>query len=629
MSLRSSTALALAIALLCAAFATVWALRVPYFESPDEIAHADYAFALYDVGRPFLVADARPNNFVTTQSRYIAEATHYRRMRYNPAARVDAGYGSRAYFRELDRGAPKPSYAVPPRGSNMPYVMFAYPFAYYAIVAGVMTIVGDATSQSISSIFFAARLTSTLFLFGTCLLMWRIFRLSGFERGVALMATLGVGSFPLVTTMAATIQPDNFAFLVSALTLYFALYFRRRPSGRNAVLLGLTCATLFFAKQHNALAFWLPSAFLAATMWRRIVGPVRPVALVAVGIAPLVALATSFLLSPVLGLSDPQRFIRETLHHAHAGQGTVLHETLTSVARKFLDLYAGGTAFWSYWLEFGVRGATYVPDRVAQPLASFLIVATIVTASAVVVLRIRIVQRIFRVGRKRSVEGALRLVAAGIAVNSYALVFGILVVLSIGAGITLQGRYMLVAIVPLVIILLQTLPRFFVRPHRRVVRHVLAGSMATCSLLLSFAGLHALDADYYEPARHSLAHDSLADVDVVTIRAIDTAASDEIAAPRNEAVTFSGHAIDMRTGLPARRIVVRVNGRDRSAAGTGEVRPDVAAVFADDLLQRSGFRITLPSSVFHRGSNDVEFRLADADDKRPLPFLRRFAVSVR
>jgi len=620
---------AVIIAMTCALIAMVWAIRVPIFEFPDEIAHGDYAFALYSAGRPFVLKDARPKNFATEQSRYIAEATHYREMRYNPVARVPAGYGTRSFYRRLDQAAPRPLHTTPHDGSDMPYVMFAYPVAYYAIVATVMVFVGDISSQSLSAVFFAGRFLSSLCLLLTCLTTWRLFRLTGFDSRTALLATFGVGAFPLVTTISAAIQPDTLALLMSTIVLYRAIVFKRYPTERHAVILSVACAAMFFSKQHNALAFWLPSAFLVTVMWWRQMRRTRALALLCVGLLPLTALVTSLSLSPVSQLRDPQRFVLGALHGANASHGSGLVDTIGMLLSGAVDLYGGGAGFWSFWLHFGIRGATYVPIEMAVPLAKLLLIGTILTGSAVIVVQTHVLRRIWTIGRCRSRHSAITLILRDIAMNAYAFVLTILLLLYLGSGIALQGRYMAVALVPLVIILLRTIPRLFKCRRRTSIRLLLASTMAIYSFAFSLCGIRAIENDYYAPAPHPLIKDVLADVDTVTIRQQSFRAGDEIRVLPNEAVTFNGHAVDMRTGLPAKHIVVRVNGRHLTLSGTGVESPDVAAAFIDDGLRRSGFRISLPGSAFHAGRNLVDFTIEGSTYHHELAFSRPFVVSVR
>ena len=140
----------------CTVLATIWLIRVPFFEEPDEIAHVDYVFQLFDVGHPFRVTGKSPHGEVAPQTRYIVRAIDYRRMRYNPYARAIAGYGTAAFFRQLDAGAPAPSGHTPGAGAAIPYLMYSYPPAYYVLEAAALTATYD-LSGSLSDGFIAMR----------------------------------------------------------------------------------------------------------------------------------------------------------------------------------------------------------------------------------------------------------------------------------------------------------------------------------------------------------------------------------------------------------------------------------------------------------------------------------------
>ena len=52
-------------------FATLWAIRVPPFAPPDEMAHTDYMYAFFDAGRFYRVDSRLSANDVLPQTRYL------------------------------------------------------------------------------------------------------------------------------------------------------------------------------------------------------------------------------------------------------------------------------------------------------------------------------------------------------------------------------------------------------------------------------------------------------------------------------------------------------------------------------------------------------------------------------
>ena len=103
-----------------------WTYRVPFYQQPDELAHADYVFALYDAKTAYVVRDGDAATEVAPNSRYLAAAVTYRKMRYNPYGRAPESYGTVPYFRAVDAAAPDPSGHVPRAGDRIPYMMKVY-----------------------------------------------------------------------------------------------------------------------------------------------------------------------------------------------------------------------------------------------------------------------------------------------------------------------------------------------------------------------------------------------------------------------------------------------------------------------------------------------------------------------
>ncbi|MGH7747942.1 MAG: hypothetical protein ACREQ5_24755, partial [Candidatus Dormibacteria bacterium] len=187
---RIALALIVAASVLVSAF---WALRVPFFEAPDEEAHLDYAFALVDVGGLRPLPGSYPASNVTPQVRFLARVSKLRRMRYDPGARVVPGYGTAAYFRAAAAEAPEPSAASFGPGRPFPYVAYFYPIGAYAFFASAIAS-GFALGHSLIAAFFAARLADVALLVPTLLAAYAIFR-PRFGDPAALLATAALGLF--------------------------------------------------------------------------------------------------------------------------------------------------------------------------------------------------------------------------------------------------------------------------------------------------------------------------------------------------------------------------------------------------------------------------------------------------
>ena len=219
-----------AIVAFCTVVASIWLVRVPFYQEPDEIAHADYIFKLFDVGHPFRVAGTHPAGEVAPQTRYVVRAIDYRKMRYNPSARAPAGYGTTAFFRALDAGAPAPSGRRPTVGAALPYFMYSYPPAYYVLEAAILTATYR-LDDSLSTGFFAMRALNVVLLIGTLVLSYFSFRAYGLTERLSLAAVLAIGAFPLVSRISSYIQPDN-----ATTFSYCGRRIRRRPRSPRAVV---------------------------------------------------------------------------------------------------------------------------------------------------------------------------------------------------------------------------------------------------------------------------------------------------------------------------------------------------------------------------------------------------------
>ena len=152
---RAAAAAIVAIAL---GLACVWVFRVPLFQQPDENAHADYAFALFAAHGPIRASTGRPATDVDPVVRYLEGASGFRAMRFSGDGRVPAGYGSAAFDRALDAGAPHPSTVVDPRSDmRVPWVAAQYPYLYYALDALAIGVAGLVGGGSVLAEFFGAR----------------------------------------------------------------------------------------------------------------------------------------------------------------------------------------------------------------------------------------------------------------------------------------------------------------------------------------------------------------------------------------------------------------------------------------------------------------------------------------
>lgn len=614
----------IAIVTLSVALATIWLVRVPMFEEPDELAHFDYVMAFFDVGRPFTVASARRGQIVMTETRTLAAASRYRRSRYDDRARY-AWYGSASYYAGVDRRAPGPSDRPPASGTEMPYVAFFYPAGYYAIAATIARTAYVATHGSLVAAFFATRALGVGCLGLSLLLTERLLRSYGIGRRRALLAVGAIGTFPLTSWVAGYAQPDNLTWLCLNATLYLARRWQRLPGSPNrAIWLGMSSGALFFVKQQFAIAAFAAVGAMVAGELIAARSAVR--ARIALGtlvvvLVPLVAFGLSFRATPVGRLADAQRLF--------AGHGsTIVPLALSSVSHFGLacilalaDAFVGPTAHDSYWFRFGFKGASFFPHAVVLVLRFPLLLITLGLIVCFIVAERRIAARLVRIARRRSWRAALRLALGFVPATTYLVLTAILVGASVAldGGLELEGRYWLPVIVPAFLIVLLITPRVASGRSRRRLSEGLAWSAASYSLIAAPLGVASIQRAFYEAAPLGARAETVARFTSVTSAGGRRQARYEVDVPARRDAIVRGFAVDLSTGLPATAVPCRIGGRALSRATTGFVDRDLSAIYNDEAILRAGFELSLPARAIHRGTNVLTCSVRQADG-RTLPF---------
>jgi hypothetical protein len=612
--------------------AAVWAVGVPIFLSPDESAHADYAFALYDAGKPFRVKEARPETLVTAQARYLAEATEYRRLRYSTFARVPPEFGTARYRARIDAGAPRPSHAVPPEGAAMPYVMFSYPIGYYGLIAFAMAIVGGASHDSLTTIFYVARLANVGLLAITLILTYFTFRAYRLRISTALLATLALGMFPMVSWVAGYIQPDNLSFcLITATLCPIATWRPKRLGFWQTGVVSILIAALFFTKQHYAIALYI--AALPAVLTR-----LRPRLLSAQGFAssiamlavPILAAVESSKVTPVSELSDARGYVSSIAAPGHALDAARVLSLAQHFSHGLIDIFFDGIGFGGYWFRFGVRGGAIYNREAVTVLSTVIELFTVASVIMLAVVFIRFVGRLRTIANKRSPRIAFSLAAGSVTTTLYMVTTVIiLAVYAVANGVfALQGRYWLPVEVCSFVTLLVAMPRIITPTQRRSAKTLLAGLLAAFSVCSTPFALAAMHRQYYEPDPRRL-EASLADFETVAIGSLTTDRLDEPILVRRGALTVRGYDVDPRTGLPGRGVDINVDGHLTIRARAGVQRPDMVGTFHDDELKKAGFYAVIPQTFLSLGKHVVRALIVDPRFLVPIPLHRVLEIDVR
>lgn len=118
-------------------------------------------------------------------------------------------------------------------------------------------------------------------------------------------------------------------------------------------------------------------------------------------------------------------------------------------------------------------------------------------------------------------------------------------------------------------------------------------------------------------ARTASAHDANGALDIVRTKQEPMAAGEIVG--RSSTLYFLGWAISADRRSLAQSLCLIVDGKPMLASiDYGSQRPDVAAVFRDDALLRSGYLIELPGSILHAGNHRFEVVVESADGSRAL-----------
>lgn len=437
----------------------VWIFRVPLLQNPDETSHIDYVFSIYSAGRLLNVRrppspwnihsrfegrkdregpESMPYDLLSHQyTLYLIDATDFHRIRFNPEEKVPAGYGTRAYYRQLDANAPQNPARLPDlQPQDNPWMVTAYPFLYYAVVALFQKVLSLFNSGPVF-LFFGARLLSVVFLAGSLVLIYMVLRELRLRKAVALMLTAIVALFPLTIFVSSSVQPDNLTMFLVLLCSYCALLFRRGGSNdfRLNIVLGLALGALLVTKYHIFLftAFAVFGTVISEHIFRR-------------RTATALARKIAILLIPAILLFMVQLWIvwgggQITGRNLHSASVSLT----TGIRNALWDYYRVGPAWISWWGTYGWMDASLViwsPPFQARVWR----LLSLLTLLVLVMVFFRLAQSITRLimvaarGRWRL---TLRLVFSNPLLNSYFLfsIFMVLLYALTDNSFYAQGRH--------------------------------------------------------------------------------------------------------------------------------------------------------------------------------------------
>jgi hypothetical protein len=589
-----------------------WAVKLPMFQGPDEDNHYDYALTLYTAGRPIRGTEGDTQNDTHPTVRYLVDRTGARGLRFDPLATVPPGYGTIAYYRALDQGAPRVDRERFARGpiQPVPFIAKLYPLGYYTLAAGAIGLGEAVSGGSPTAAFFAARLLSVALLVITLWCTWLAFdRFAGRRRATLVLAATAL--FPIYLSIFAGVQPDNLgSALIAALWLAGLRLLDRPADAGRAALCGLLLAALIATKWHFFAALALPLLVSFALRARLLsAGPSRTLRNAALLTAPAAlafALTKPFLAvpagAPQLCPTDLTGALSGTL-----AKGPIYafeHFGLDGFWYSFVNSFTGSNALWSFWLKFGQYGAPLhiinnsVTTFIAIVIAIFVDAVALLAAAAIAINAVRL-------GRawRRDARAALRVISGDFVLNSYLTYFVILFAFEAYAAssVVIRGRYWFAFLAPIWYIAFFVAPKALPRRRRRAAAGVIAAALLTFEAAANIAAFPSIERAYYAPHGPDPSQEIFARFQDRRGKWPDTV--DFGTAAPGASVVIRGVAFDRSEAAPVEAVRIAVDGRFEEAQRTdGSL---LACILTETRLRESGFAATIDTAAMAAGRHTI------------------------
>lgn len=601
------------------AISLIWAVRVPFFQMPDEVAHADYAFAFFDAGVPFRLQRSGSGNYVMPQTRFLMKTSDYRQLRYNRYASVPEAAGTHTFLRGSDRNTPAPSGHRPKDGATLPYAMSAYPPLYYIEIAAIMRVAWNVSGHSLFATFFAARFFNVALLAFSLFISYRIFIEFKLDVMQRLLLLTAIGLLPITSWLHGYVQPDNQSELLVGLGILITLMLRHRSASIPIwfALLG-TGVALAATKPHYAVVLVLSSALsLRGVLARR--HPVTSIMFVTSMIVPL-ALALA-----VRNFVPAGAFGAISVAHAYERISplAIISINATNFAEYFWAMFAGGLTFQSFWSTFDLRGRTIFGQFPTLDLVvtSILLASTAIIATVVAAQQLGVARRLWQIARRKGIWKVVQFLANDVVLNAYVLLTLLLFsVSSITNGLlVLQGRYWYPVAAAVFAFTLTRVARSFPRRQSSHVLTIFCGLFCAYSAVASPVALSALQNDFYT-SHGGAPKRELGEITHVFVNGLREGAQ-RIRIHASDSLSLSGVALDSSLGLPAEDVEVRIDSESTQFRAHTNLNSDkLVDVFNDPLLRSAGFEATVPIKRLGVGTHRITFLARERRAPEGLPF---------
>jgi hypothetical protein len=587
---------------LSVAVACFWALLVPPLENPDEIAHIDYIYEMADVGHPFVIKHPHEELLVTPQAKYLLTISDFRKLRYNPYAKLRQVIWLHAN-NKIDQMAPMQGGVSLENGAAIPYVMKTYPIGYYTILAGCLALFHEFNPSFLAAFFFL-RFVNVCFFAITLIFANELLKNVLRDPCSRALSLIAIGVFPLNVAISASIQPDNLTTLLISATLVCLLRYRKHATFSNAMSIAFALSALFFTKHQYALVLW---AVCVCNAWSMRFVRERTAGQVVLTILPLIAFLASINITPAGSLVGISHLVRKTQDQQFSLLEKVVHE-FAVLGNGVADVYIRGVEFSSFWMTFGLRGATYFPKPILTITALMLYATLIIVFGTFVSCQIQIAKKLTCL-RPRDVTK--RILSEPFLFTYIAMTVLLLLIYAMTDGaLALQGRYWLPVCIPLFLAFLQRVRHVLTRPYRKSVLTIIVLCCACFSILSISVGSCSMINSYYGKDI-SPPYNALADVEKAYVNNVQTPSNVSIALKQKDALRLSGYAIDIRSGLPAYQVFVLLDDHLLSRTRVLENRNDISTVFHDARLSNSGFSVSISTDTITVGKHDLRFDVAD------------------
>jgi hypothetical protein len=481
-----------------AGLSLTWVYLVPIYQSPDEPVHLDYALCLLEHRALFRASDVsaiRTNRdydfyLLHPYTQYLLDRCECATVTYNDQAKVPPGYGTEAFFENLDRDKPsRDSITI----DRPPSLVTWYPFGYYALLALWLKGV-HFFSGSICTIYFGARIFSVALLVVNLLFGYGILRELSLPKATALLLITCIAFFPLTSFVSSYVQPDNLSGVLVTSCLYFGLRARRDPNSTLCTgLLGLSLAVLLVTKPHHFLCVLVP--VLGTVIVSRIAGSRKR----------LNWLRWAVLFAgPMLLLGSIQVWTTWGLNQSPLPAGVYENYLwqVPAALRKALGDFYWGTTHRSFWGIFGWLDAPLVfgNELVTKVLFGLIHIVSLVFVGLTLVRFVQVATRLARIFRSGRRLVALRILVSNPALNSYFLFTAFMVTLFVCTDniFGAQGRHWFPFLLPIFIASVLYAPKALKRRSARtaLVSLSLLG-LCTYSLVGSCFAVETLRQRYY------------------------------------------------------------------------------------------------------------------------------------